>query len=237
MTPLLAGVSPMAITTGLATLSLLAILATQRPGDGSPVAPDAFAAMCAELDSTYACASAIERHQLAKPELAAVAARTARGLELRLATGSLHTLRDIAGSDDVDDVSYSFREYLKDIRYFLVHRQRYEMRDYVLVHARTGREFAIEEVPVVSPDRARLVTTLAGLSGMSTGNGVQIWRLEQNSPRLEFELRPSDWEPAEAVWLDARTIRLRKLAPIRGEGRAFSTTVRLVHEGRWRYVE
>jgi hypothetical protein len=208
----------------------------QKPRPSAVIDVDPFISLCTGLDNTYACAEAIERHQLAKPELAAVATRIPAGLQLRLLDGRTRALADVAGSDDVDEARFSFRDYLKDIGYFLVHRQRYETRDYVLVHARSGREFPLEDVPVVSPDRRRIVTTLAGLSGMSSGNGVQIWLLEPDGLRLEFELRPDDWEPADAEWEDGRTIRLRRLAPVHSELRAFSTTVRLVLDGRWRYA-
>jgi hypothetical protein len=216
-------------------LTLVLILA----GAMAPAAlqlPDPLAHVCAGLDNSYDCASAIERHQLARPELARMAARTRVGLQLRLLDGRARTLADAGTLDDIDLVRFTFRDYLKDIGYFIVHRQHYETTDYVLVHAQSGREFAIEDLPVVSPDRTRLVTALAGLSGMSAGNGIQIWRLEPDGLRLEFELRPDDWEPADLQWEGAQAIRLRKLVPMHSRSRTPSTTIRLKHDGRgsWR---
>jgi hypothetical protein len=222
-------------TLGLAFV--LAQVTPERPVPSTAIPADPLARVCAGLDNSYACAGAIERHQLKRPELSAVALRTRAGLRLRLLDGRTRTLADAGTPDDVDSVRFSFRDYLKNIGYFLVHRQGYETTDYVLVHARSGREFAIEELPSVSPDRARLVTALAGLSGLSAGNGVQIWRLEPDGLRLEFELHPKDWEPADPQWEDAQTIRLRRLAPVNSDLRPFPTAVRLRYDGRGSWTE
>jgi hypothetical protein len=139
-------------------------------------------------------------------------------------------LNDTGKPEDGSDIRFSFRDHLETIGYFLLHRQAYEGADYVLVHARTGRRFFLQDVPVVSPDRSRIVTASAGLSGGYAANAVQIWELRTDGPRLEFDLRPEDWEPSAVEWLDDRTIRLKKQAPLRGENRAFSTSVLLKRE-------
>lgn len=63
---------------------------------------------------------------------------------------------------------------------------------------------------------------------------MQIWRVGPDGIQLEFELRPDDWEPSNAMWLDNRTIRLEKQAPLSGETRASSATVLLRHGEKWR---
>lgn len=142
-------------------------------------------------------------------------------------------MNDTGKPDDGSEIRFSFREHLDGIGYFLLHRQAYEGADYVLIHARSGRRFPLQALPVISPDRARLVTASAGLSGGYAANAVQIWRVRTDGIQLEFELRPEDWEPSDAVWLDDQTIRLRKQAPLLGETRAFSTTVLFKRRAQW----
>ena len=213
----------------LATVSVGLVLSQTNPAP-SPVALDS---LCTGLDNSYACAQAIEAHQLSKPQIARFATRTPTGLHLLLSNGRTHTVKDTGKPDDSSAILFSFRDHLEGIGYFLLHRQEYEGAGYVLIHARSGKRFPLQELPVISPDRLRIVTASAGLSGAYSANAVQIWRVRPDGLRLEFELRPEGWEPSDAVWLDAQTIQLKKQAPLLGETRAFSTTVLFKRRAKW----
>ena len=165
--------------------------------------------------------------------MARVATRTPAGLHLRLANGKTLTVKNTGHADDGSVVRFSFRDYLKGIGCFLLHRQEYEGAGYVLVHARSAKPFPLQSLPVISPDRSRIATASAGLSGGYGANAVQIWKVLSDGTQLEFEIRPDDWEPADPTWLDDRTLRLRKQAPLIGDARAFSTTVLLRRAETW----
>lgn len=154
-------------------------------------------------------------------------------MHLRLSNRKTHTVKDTGKPDDGSAIRFSFRDHLEGIGYFLLHRQAYEGQDYELIHIRSGKQFPVHQLPVISPDRLRIVTASAGLSGAHSVNAVQIWRVRPDGLRLEFELHPRDWEPSDAVWLDAQTIRLRKRAPLLGDTRAFSTTVLVKRREKW----
>jgi hypothetical protein len=202
----------------------------------STLLPAGLDSLCISTDNSYDCAQLIEKHQLSKPEIARVAARTPTGLRLQLLGGKGRMMRIREEPDSAR--RFSFRDYLDGIGYFLLHRQSDEASDYVLISARSGKQFTVQERPVISPDRARIVTASAGLSGMSGGNAVQIWRVMPRDLELEFELSPRNWEPSDPSWVDNRTIQLRQQAPLMGESRAFSKPVELVRlQGKWKLQE
>jgi hypothetical protein len=211
------GSTPIAQSNGQAPISVL-----------SPVGLDS---LCVGTDNSYVCAQVI-----AKPKIARVATRTPTGLRLQLLGGKGRTM--LVREEPDSSHRFSFREYLSGPEYFLLHRQLHEWTDYVLISARSGKRFPLQERPVVSPDGSRLVAASPGLSGMSAGNAVQVWRINPGGLRLEFELSPEDWEPSDPRWLNNRTIQLRQQAPLMGDTRAFSRYVNLERpEGQWKLTE
>jgi len=212
------------------------IAQARSQSSGAIATPVGLDSLCIGTDNSYDCAQVIEKHQLAKTKIARVATRTPTGLRLRVLDGKGRTM--LVREEPDSGGRFSFREYLSGPGYFLLHRQLHESTDYVLVNARSGKRFALQERPVVSPDGSRLVTASAGLSGMSAGNGVQIWRIMRSGLELEFELAPKDWEPTDPRWLNNRSIQLRQQAPLMGDTRAFSRYINLVRpERKWKLAE
>lgn len=217
----------------IAALSASPIAHSKGQTPGMSVRPASLDSLCIGTDNTYQCAQMIEKHQLSKPQIARVVTRTPTGLRIRLLNGKTLAMRNREEGDSVR--RFSFRDYPKGIGYFVLHRQFDEGADYLLIHARSGKQFALQERPVISPDGLRIVTASPGLSGMSNGNAVQIWRMQPHGPELEFELSPRDWEPSDPKWLGNKTIRFRQQAPLVGESRAFSRSVDLVRlQGKWK---
>lgn len=212
------------------------IAQAKSQSSGAIAPPVGLDSLCIGTDNSYDCAQVIEKHQLAKPKIARVATRTPTGLRLQLLDGKGRTM--LVREDPDSSHRFSFRENLSGPGYYLLHRQSHEWVDYVLINARSGKRFTLQERPVVSPDGSRLVTASAGLSGMSAGNAVQVWRIKPSGLELEFELAPKDWEPTDPRWLNNRTIQLRQQAPLTGDTRAFSRNVNLVRpERKWKLAE
>ncbi len=191
-------------------------------------------AICAGIDNSYECAQAIERHQLQKPELASAAIRAGASLRLQLRNGRSLSVKDFQKrGDEASVVKYSFRGYLRDIGYFLLHRQFYEGDDYLMIQDSTGRKFELQDLPVVSPDKLRVVTASDGISGGYNANAVQIWRLSRRGMVLEQTIAPKGWGPSDAEWTDSLTIRVMKSLPVTGESEAPKGTATLRFRGRW----
>jgi hypothetical protein len=228
---------------GLLPFALVAC-ARETPGPEISLGRTGPDSLCIATGNSYECAQLIERHQLSKPQIAQLVTRSAGALRLRLLDGGTLVMEDREeadlqqGTEPDTPRRFSLRDYLEGPAYYVLHRQLHEGADYLLVHAGSGAQFTVPERPVISPDGLRVVTASAGLSGMSSGNAVQVWRLDAAGIVLEYELSPGDWEPSEPGWLDDSTIQLRQQAPLMGDGRAFSRSIRLVRrQGEWRLDE
>jgi hypothetical protein len=197
-------------------------------------ARDQLNAVCAGIDNSYECAQAIERHQLQKPEYKSAALRAGTSLRLQLRNGRSLPVKDFQKrGDESSVVKYSFRDYLRDIGYFLLHRQFYEGDDYLMIQDTTGRRFELQDLPVISPDKLRVVTASNGISGGYNANAVQIWRLSKRGMILEQTIAPKGWGPSDAEWADSLTIRVVKNLPVSGESEAPKGTATLRFRGRW----
>ena len=193
---------------------LLILLRTVVSGNATPQVADPLSKICAGLDNSYQCAKAIERSQLRKAANASVAMRTRNGVRVRLRSGRWLTVSDVEKEgDEAAVVKYNFRDYLRDIGYFLLHRQYYEGDDYLLIHDTTGRQSELQDLPVTSPDKSRLVTASNGISGGYNANGVQIWRLTKDGAVLEQSFDVKGWAPSNPVWTNNQEIRLVRTFP------------------------
>jgi hypothetical protein len=190
--------------------------------------------LCRGLLNSYECAQAIERAQL--PRHPQHAARQPGRLTLTLKTGKTVVLKDTQG---VSGLHYSFRDYLKDLGYFLVHAQAWEGDAYLMVNDRTGKRQFIHDLPIISPNKARLVTISMDLEAQYNPNAIQVWRLAPAGMVREWSLAPKGWGPAGGAWLDNHTITLVKKVPLDG----FHTQYRDVplvlkkSPGGWQLVE
>lgn len=200
--------------------------------------PNQLNSICAGIDNSYECAQAIERHQLQKSEYALVANRMRTSLRLQLRNGRSVVLKDFQKrGDEASVVKYSFRGYVRDIGYFLIHRQFYEGEDYLIIQDTTGRRYELQGVPVISPDKRRLVTASNGINGGYNANAIQIWRLSRQGMVLEQTIMPNDWGPSNAEWIDNLTLRVVKNLPVSGDGEARQGAVTLRFDRRWHIEE
>jgi hypothetical protein len=164
--------------------------------------------LCQGLLNSYECAQAIERAQL--PRYPRQTARDQDRLKLTLKNGKTVILKNTPG---VSGVSYSFRDYLPDLGYFLVHVQLWEGDAYLMVNDRTGQRRFIHDLPIISPDKTRLVTISMDLEAQYNPNAIQVWRLTPGKMVREWSRDIKGWGPAGGAWLDNDTISLIKKIP------------------------
>ena len=195
-------------------LTLMILLLTVVSGNATPQSADPLDKICSGVNNTYQCAQAIERSQLRKPGLASVVMRTRNGVRVKLRNGRWLTINDVEKKgDEASVVKYNFRDYSREIGYFLLHRQYYEGDDYLLIQDTTGQKSEVQDVPVLSPDKSRFVTASNGISGGYNANGVQIWRLTKDGAVLEQSFDVKGWAPSDPVWTNNQEIRLVRTFP------------------------
>jgi hypothetical protein len=91
----------------------------------------------------------------------------------------------------------------------------------------------LQNLPVISPDKRRLVTASNGIDGGYSANAIQIWRLSGRGMVLEQTIAPKDWGPSDAKWTDKVTIRVVKNLPISGGSEARKEGVTFRFRRRW----
>ena len=163
---------------------------------------------CLGMQSIYKCAPVIERLQLPKyPQ----ANRQKGELKLALKTGKVVVFTDRQKDpDDNEAQHYFFRDYLRGLGYFLIQALLYEDAGYYMVNDQTGEKSFLQDLPILSPDKSKLVTIRYDLVYLPR-NTIQIWRFDPGHLIKEWEFDAENkWGPAGGVWLDNDTISFTK---------------------------
>lgn len=142
----------------------------------------------------------------------------------------------VSAPDSVEDGSrWLYLRHLTDIDAHVVYEQMYEGHAFALVHGTYGWSAVLDDAPLLSPDRTRLLTASHDTEAGYVANRARIFRITPDSLVLEWEIAPERWGPEDAHWVDDRTVRLQRVPAV---GQADSATlagpmvVRLV-SGRW----
>ena len=160
------------------------------------------------MQSSYKCAPVIERLQLPKyPQVN----RQKGELKLALKTGKVVVFTDRQKDpDDSEAQHYFFRDYLRGRGYFLIQALLYEDAGYYMVNNQTGEKSFLQDLPILSPDKTKLVTIRYDLVYLPR-NTIQIWRFDPGRLIKEWEFDAENkWGPAGGVWLDTDTISFTK---------------------------
>jgi hypothetical protein len=131
-------------------------------------------------------------------ELKEVAKRDSSVLTLKLGNGKTKVISDSKECNDPDQeascVSYRLVGYIGD-RQFMVQVQPYECPSVLLVNRRTGAETMLGGWPNLSPSKKRFVVTSSSVAGeCSPAYAIAVFSLANDSPRLEWQSGPPDFE-------------------------------------------
>ncbi|HEX5831154.1 MAG TPA: hypothetical protein VFY16_09245 [Gemmatimonadaceae bacterium] len=221
---------PSGVRVVLAGLSLVSILACAGQ------APARRAAI--ENHHVPACA---DSEVVARADSAEPAALTGTGGRV-VRTGCVLLVRTASGravalTDDYTEgdrfVQHVYRGSLPPRQLDVVEVARYEGGGY-LVLDRNGAQTWIARAPVASPDGRRFVALSFDLEAGYQPNVIEVWRVEDGSPRLEIAVRSDDWGPSDARWRDNATITFVQNFPrYTDEGYGYDRRpVRLVRRAR-----
>jgi hypothetical protein len=98
-------------------------------------------------------------------------------------------------------IRYRYHGFVEALDSHLVMVSFYEGGAYVLVSAQTGHQTHVLAPPVLSPDRKRFVAASLDLEAGHDPNGLQVWRVTEFGPRLEWGLDGGEtWGASELVW-------------------------------------
>ncbi len=162
---------------------------------------------CRNIENSYECAQAVEKMQL--PRYPQLVSRRGGTLRLTLKSGKVAELKDVnIDGQELKTVLYSFREFLPDLGYYLVHEQPYEGSAYLMVNYQNGKRYPLHDLFLLSPDRQRLATVL--MSEAHNPTAIHIWRISPKKMTLEWSLEPKDWGPTDGAWQNNDTLTFAK---------------------------
>ena len=115
----------------------------------------------------------------------------------------------------IDGMCYScsnkLEAFFPEHGYWVVEQNGYEWTDWLLINGSSGRIQRAFSEPVLSPDSRKLLCAYRDLIPGFTQNGIQIWRIEQDSLVLEFSGSDVYWGPSEVEWETDSTVTFQML--------------------------
>lgn len=191
--------------------------------------------LCKKINNSYECAQTIERYQIKKYSKYITRSETNEGkfLKIKLKNSAVKTYKDI-NLESEEDVLFSFRDYLQDIGYFIVHYQLWEGDGYIMINDKTGFETPLSELPVISPDRKRIISVSASIA--YNWNGIVIYKFTPKDMVLEFNY---DTEKVGLFyfekWINNKAVKLKKCIGI--EEAKCCTQILKFESGKWKLIE
>jgi hypothetical protein len=213
-------------------LVLLPLALLASPSKAEPPAYQKLLVHCQNQQPSVECAQAIERVQ-AKSAQSFRFSRAGPLLSIRTAHKTVR-LRDINNESD-QDVSYKYLTFLVDARLHVLYAHLWEGSSYIAIDHNTGRQYPMLGFPAVSPDRQRAVAFSAAGEARYDSNGVEVWRINQGQPRVEYTYGPDagDWSPTDTRWSGPSTIKIAGLCtPDLPESRSCPMRLEL-KAGKW----
>ncbi len=217
------------------TILLNLALCTSANPSQTKTEKEIFDDLCKNIHNSYECAQAIERYQIKR--YSKYVTRVGNQLQLILRNGKVKILEDTPKTtyDDVNLKAYSFRDYLRNIGYFLIEVQYYEGGEFLMVNNTSGNQFLVPAIPAISPDKKRFVSVSIGFP--YNFNGIQIWKLISDRLVLEWSYEPENYVEFRFIaWLNNNTIKLGKHTEIKDSWVYIIQKLKLTKNG-WQLAE
>ena len=132
-------------------------------------------------------------------------------------------------SDDDRAVKYTYAGPTGQFQ--LVEVGYYEGGAYMLVEP-DGVHILVAGPPTFSPDSSRFPSLSMDLDAGYNPNEVQIWRVHNGHPRLEFAVTSGEWGPSNAEWAGSDTLYFEQKFPTSSIRVYRTQRARLVYSGR-----
>ncbi|HEX8657182.1 MAG TPA: hypothetical protein VF690_06600 [Hymenobacter sp.] len=133
-----------------------------------------------------------------------------------LFTDDTHQIR--GDEDEERDRHYAYRSNLPGLPYWIVDENIYEGQRTFLVNQKTGFKTPVYSDFTLSPDHGRLFAYYAGATYEADFHAIQLFAIDRQSVRLQWQRQLKPWAPSKARWLDNRTIAVKQLYPDSANG-------------------
>ena len=139
--------------------------------------------------------------------------RDGASLYLKTKSNNNIILKDTPECEVLFPCSYKFVDYLQDVGFYVIYEYYYEANDHTIISDTDGTRYSVNEFPIVSPDRKRIVAVSAS-DGFNI-DGIFIWRIDGARLVPELNFTPKEYPPLYFFkrWKDNKTIELMKGVP------------------------
>jgi hypothetical protein len=153
-------------------------------------------------------AKVIEKYSI-EQDKESVSRRDSSVLIFKLKNGKSKTLTNHYSMGEMHR-TYHYRDYLKEIGFYVCFAALYEGSYYILINDTTGEEFELNGIPKISKDKKRLMSSVYDNDSPYNDGGLYIWKILNQKIELElsFNMNILIWN---TEWVDNQTIRFEVL--------------------------
>lgn len=190
---------------------------------------------CESAPETESCIPAVEAELMARS-----AGRVARrGDMLTMRTDDGRTIPLVNDRTEGERfVGYRYQGRVEPLAGSLLSVHFYEGGAYVLVSDATGNQTHLIGPPLPAPDGSRFAALGLDLIAGYDPNGVQLWRVTEHGPRLEWGLMGGEsWGASDGVWRSPTVLEFTRHAVVPPDPEPVPTRMRLVIDGPGLRVE
>ncbi len=98
------------------------------------------------------------------------------------------------------DLGYNFENYFPQTNYILLYVQYYEGNGWMLVNRKNGFKRFMHGQPYFSPDNKSILTASVDLEADYSFNGIEYYKLQNDTLTKILELKIKDWGPEKIKW-------------------------------------
>lgn len=170
--------------------------------------------VCKDVKNSYECAQKVEISK--KKEDKSYFERKGNVLIIKPNKKSRLEFVDVDSEDDNIEL-HTYWGYIPEIQMIVIHKQYYEGHIFIGID-KYSNIYELWGPPALSPDGSRILSYSEDIEAGYSNNGIQIWRVNNDSISLEFKVEPS-WGPNKAKWVNNDEIQvLKRMGPEDNEG-------------------
>lgn len=135
-------------------------------------------------------------------------------LVLSLAGNKMMILRDsLSNSDNTEQITYNYWGHFNEVGFYIIKVQYYESGEYLLINDKTGIKTQVWGEPKLSPDKKHIVSASNGIEYDILPNGIQMWLIQKDALKLEWEYKQKQWGPDGIIWINQNCFYFTKHIP------------------------
>jgi len=153
-------------------------------------------------------------------------------LEIKLGNGKLLSFKNKDEGEATE--KYTFEGCLSSFNAYLFEVMGWETISWILLDKKNGTKVTIASLPVLSPDKKRLICTTSGENEAGfDANYLEIWSFVNGKPKKDFELSGMSWGAGKAIWVTNTSIKVEAEKYDGSETKKLKPKIVSLINGKW----